>query len=77
MEAALDCFVVMGHTGAIIEFNPAAEKTFGYARADVRGKPLVKLLVPEAMREKHREGLRRYLRTGKGPIIGKRIEGGG
>ena len=74
MEAALDCVVTMDDTGAIVEFNAAAEKTFGYTRADVLGKPLADLLVPKALREKHRAGLARYLDTGEGPIIGKRIE---
>jgi two-component system, cell cycle sensor histidine kinase and response regulator CckA len=74
MEAALDCIVVMDHEGRIVELNPAAEKTFGYARADALGKPLVDLLVPPALRSQHKAGLERYLKTGEGPIIGKRIE---
>ena len=30
LETALDCIVTMDHEGKILEFNPAAEKTFGY-----------------------------------------------
>src|SRR5262249_48994167 len=55
-------------------FNPAAERTFGYPRRQVLGKPLVELLVPEPLREKHLHGFRRYLETGEGPILGQRIE---
>ena len=74
LEAALDCIVTMDHTGAIVEFNQAAERTFGYARADVAGKPLADLLVPPALRDAHRNGLQRYLSGGTPRIIGKRIE---
>ena len=35
LEAALDCFVSMDEEGRIIEFNPAAERTFGYTLAEV------------------------------------------
>jgi len=74
MEAALDSIVLMDETGAIIEFNPAAEQMFGRQRATVIGKPLAELLIPEALREGHKRGLAHYLATGKGPIIGKRVE---
>ncbi len=74
MEAALDSIVVMDHTGAIVEFNPAAEQMFGWARAAVVGKSLAELLIPAALRERHERGLAHYLATGQGPIIGKRVE---
>ncbi len=74
MEAALDAIVTMNHEGKITEFNPAAEKTFGYARADAVGKSLEELIVPPSLRQRHSDGLRRYLHTGDGPILGKRVE---
>jgi PAS domain S-box-containing protein len=73
-EGALDCIVTMDHAGRITEFNPAAEQTFGYAHADAIDQPLVDLLVPPSLRARHTEGLRRYLATGEGPVLGKRIE---
>jgi PAS domain S-box-containing protein len=74
LEAALDCIVAMDHQGLITEFNPAAERTFGFARADVLGKPLVELIVPPSLRAQHQQGMLRYLKSGIGPILGKRIE---
>ncbi|HEU5073110.1 MAG TPA: PAS domain S-box protein, partial [Polyangiaceae bacterium] len=74
LEAALDCIVSIDHTGAITEFNPAAERTFGYARADVMGKPLAEHLIPPSLRERHRKAVERYLATGVGSILGKRVE---
>jgi PAS domain S-box-containing protein len=74
MAGALDCIVSMDHRGNIVEFNPAAERTFGHSREDAIGQSLADLLIPEAQREQHREGLARYLATGKGAVLGKRIE---
>ena len=74
LEAALDCIVTTDHQGSITEFNPAACKTFGYAREDAIGRPLADLLVPPSLRKQHLEGFRRYLDTGVGPILGRRIE---
>jgi PAS domain S-box-containing protein len=74
VAGALDCIIVMDSEGAIREFNPAAEACFGYARADVLGKPLADMLIPERLRERHRQGMRRYLQTGEGPFLGKRVD---
>jgi PAS domain S-box-containing protein len=54
----------------IVEFNPAAERTFGYRRAQVIGKEMAALMVPPALRERHR----RFLATGEGPLLDGRRE---
>jgi PAS domain S-box-containing protein len=74
VEAALDCIVIMDEQGLIREFNPAAERSFGYKRAEVLGKPLAETLIPERFRAGHHAGLARYLRTGEGPYLGRRVE---
>jgi len=74
LEAALDCIITMDHEGRVTEFNPAAERTFGYGRAEVLGRPLADLIIPPAFRGRHREGVALFLATGEGPVIGKRIE---
>jgi two-component system, cell cycle sensor histidine kinase and response regulator CckA len=73
LHAALDCIVTADQTGLITEFNPAAERTFGYARTSIIGKPLTQL-VPFGLRERHLQGFDQYLKTGVGPILGKRVE---
>lgn len=72
--AAIDCVIGIDDQGRILEFNPAAERTFGYLRADVVGKEMSNLIVPEKYREAHRNGLRRYFSTGESTVLGKRIE---
>ena len=74
LQSALDAIVTIDHEGRITEFNPAAEAIFGYREADVLGREMAKMIIPPAFRERHRQGLARYLTTGEGPIIGRRIE---
>ncbi|MGE3294442.1 MAG: PAS domain S-box protein, partial [Geminicoccaceae bacterium] len=74
LEAALDCFVSIDSDGRIIEFNPAAEQTFGYSAGEVRGRELHELLIPAALRGAHVAGMRRYLETGESRILGRRLE---
>ncbi|HEV8530606.1 MAG TPA: PAS domain S-box protein [Methylomirabilota bacterium] len=74
LETALDCVITMDHAGKILQFNPAAERTFGYSRSEALGRELGELIVPPSLRARHRQGLAHYMATGEGPVIGKRIE---
>ena len=74
LDNALDCIITMGADGRVLEFNPAAERMFGFGRHEVVGKELAELIIPPRMREQHRRGLAHYLKTGEGPVVGKRIE---
>ena len=74
LEAALDCIIGMDDRGRVIEWNPAARGTFGYGRDEVLGRELAELIVPPELRPMHREGLARYLRTGEGPVLGRKVE---
>ena len=74
LESALDCIITMGADGRVREFNPAAERVFGYSRDHAVGRELAELIVPPLLRDRHREGLARFLKTGEGPVIGRRIE---
>lgn len=73
LDAALDCIISMDGEGRVVEFNPAAEATFGYRKNDVLGARLADLIIPEEYRDRHAAGLAHYLATGEGPILGKQI----
>src|SRR5919106_1593261 len=74
LNSALDSIISMDHEGKVIEFNPAAEKTFGYSRQEGMGRLLVDLIIPHSLRERHRQGFAHYLATGKGTVLDRRIE---
>ncbi len=74
LNSALDCIVTIDHDGCISEFNPAAERTFGYRREEVVGKHLADVIIPPSFREQHRRGFARYLATGEARVLGRRIE---
>jgi PAS domain S-box-containing protein len=75
LESAIDSVITMNHEGRVVEFNPAAEHTFGYRRSDAVGKLVRELIVPPALRDQHQRALERHVQTGEGgPLIGKRVE---
>ncbi|HEV2602427.1 MAG TPA: PAS domain S-box protein [Microvirga sp.] len=74
VTSALDCVVVIDEQGCVLEFNPAAEATFGLQREDVLGQPIGDLIVPPHLRQAHADGFKRYIASGKGSVIGRRIE---
>ncbi len=74
LQAALDSIVTMDHEGRVVEFNPAAERTFGYSAEEAVGQELAELIIPPDLRERHRRGLARYLQTGEAKIFDRRVE---
>ena len=74
IESALDCIISVDSDGNIVEFNPAAERTFGYGAEEVIGKPMAEFIVPHRLRDAHRSGMNRYMRTGEAHVLGQRIE---
>jgi PAS domain S-box-containing protein len=74
MQAALDAIVTMDHHGRVVEFNAAAEQTFGYRSEEVVGREMAELIVPEDLRDAHRRGLARYLDDEQAVVLDRRIE---
>ncbi|MDB5338908.1 MAG: putative histidine kinase, hybrid [Planctomycetaceae bacterium] len=74
LETALDCIITMDHEGNVVEFNPAAERTFGYCREQVIGKQLADFIIPPSLRGRHQNGMTHYFATGDGPVLGKRLD---
>ena len=59
LDSALDSILVLDQEGRILEFNRAAEETFGYRKAEVIGRPAAETIVPHRLRESHRLGFLR------------------
>ena len=58
-----DAVVVCDAAGAIIVWNPAAERMFGYAQAEALGQSL-DLIIPERLRKRHWDGYQKTMDTG-------------
>lgn len=74
IEGALDAIISIDHEGKILEWNPAAEQTFGFSRAMVMGKEMSELIVPPSIAPLHQKGMRRYLKSGRSRLLGRRVE---
>jgi PAS domain S-box-containing protein len=69
-EATMDGIVVIDQRGHITLFNPAAERMFGYAAADVLGTP-ARCLVPEEFKNLHDDGVADYVARRLPMLLGK------
>ncbi len=74
LASAMDAIIVMDERGIIREFNPAAERMFGWTGESVIGQLLAEVIVPPALRQRHGHGLSHRQKTGEGPIVGQRTE---
>ena len=73
-EAALDSIITVDPQGCILEFNPAAERTFGLSRADALHQPVTQILFPEHLRADHQAKLQALLSSTEPETLGRRIE---
>ncbi len=60
--------------GKVQEWNPAAQRIFGYARAEAVEKPVDDLIIPSSLRELYYGGLTNYLISGAASLLGRPIE---
>jgi PAS domain S-box-containing protein len=74
LRAAIDCVIVADASGRIVEFNPAAERTFGYSRKEALGRTMAELIVPPSLRERHIAAFARFVNTREGSMLGRRVE---
>lgn len=74
LAAAPDAIVMIDERGIVVEWNPAAERTFGYARGEAIGLDMAVLIIPPDLREAHRRGMERVIAGGEGRVIGSRVE---
>jgi PAS domain S-box-containing protein len=73
-DSALDALITMDAEGRVQDFNPAAERMFGYRHSEAVGRTVAELIIPAHLRERHREGLQRYLNTSEPTVLGRRIQ---
>jgi PAS domain S-box-containing protein len=74
IDTALDAFVQIDESGRVRSWNSQAEKIFGWSHDEAIGQSLAGMIIPQIHRAAHDSGMERFLRTGEGPILGRRIE---
>ncbi len=76
MQAAVDAIIVSDAKGKITRANRAAERLFGYDRAEIDGNN-INMLMPKALADLHDGFMSHYIETGEKRIIGigREVEG--
>lgn len=76
LDTAVDAILTIDGHGIVESANPATERMFGYAPAELIGRN-ISVLMPSPHRERHDEYIARYLRTGEARVIGigRELEG--
>jgi two-component system sensor kinase FixL len=70
VETTQDAVITIDRQGRIDLFNPAAERIFGYTRAEIVGHD-VKMLMPDPYASEHESYINRYEQTGERRAIGR------
>ncbi|MEV4343666.1 PAS domain S-box protein [Actinoplanes sp. NPDC049596] len=74
LSATSLAYVEIDRSGLIREWNPAAERLFGWSRAEVLGRALADTLVPAHLRAAHAAGFARRLVAGDDAWAGTQVQ---
>jgi PAS domain S-box-containing protein len=71
LDSAMDAIITVDESQRVVLYNRAAEKTFGFAAAEMRGQPLERL-IPRRYAGSHADHVRRFGDTG---VSSRRMSG--
>lgn len=74
LDACPDAIISIDRHGRILEWNPSAERMFGIGRHEAIGQEISQIVIPERFRARHRAGFARYLATGEGSLLNRRVD---
>lgn len=74
LEHAQDAYIAIDDKGTITAWNQQASLTLGWSAAEAIGQSLSSMIIPRGQRSAHRAGMKKFISTGEGPVIGERIE---
>ena len=74
MDSTFDAIIVLDNQGGILEFNAAAEATFGYEHNEAIGKDLLDLILPRHYHKAYRSDFKTAIKTGKISLIDQHVE---
>ncbi len=74
IDATRDAIIMVDDEGVINLWNNAAEKLFGWLKAEAEGKSVHELIAPESFHQDAMTGMAGFKANGKGSVIGKTLE---
>jgi diguanylate cyclase (GGDEF)-like protein/PAS domain S-box-containing protein len=74
LDRSHEAYIEMDSAGRVVAWNAAAETMFGWPRDEALGRTVAELIIPEELRARHTEGIKHFLETGKGRVVGPRTE---
>jgi len=74
LNTAMDAIVSIDKDGIVLEYNRAAEATFGFSRQEMMGTRFSDSIIPDEMRDKHNVAMKHYLASGQNHLLGRRVE---
>ena len=74
IDTAMDGIFISNERGMVTEWNPQAEKIFGWTKNEVMGKRVAHLIIPLENREAYDIALEHYRLTGEHHILNRRVE---
>jgi diguanylate cyclase (GGDEF)-like protein/PAS domain S-box-containing protein len=73
-DLSLDAMINIDAQGIVLAWNRRAEEMFGIPKQQAIGIELANIIIPPALRDKHRNGLQNFLRSGAESLPTKRFE---
>jgi diguanylate cyclase (GGDEF)-like protein/PAS domain S-box-containing protein len=74
IDTAADAYIAIDGAGVVQDWNPAAERMFGWDRGEIIGRELAEHLIPPELRDQHRAGLGRFARDQVARVLGQTLE---
>ena len=81
LASAIDAIITIEADGSVVEYNPSADKIFGFDQHPVIGKNIAELIIPEEYRNRHLNGLSQsnqkehYIGKGRFEAVAQTMEG--
>lgn len=74
LETSFDAFIGVDHNGLITEWNQQAENIFGWSYAEAIGNNMEEMIIPENLREAHKNDMKRFIDAGKAEVLNRRVQ---
>ena len=74
LDNSHDAFIDIDSDGIITDWNKSAETLFGWSREEAVGKNITSTIIPLRHQAAHPEGMQRFLKSGAGSVVNRRVE---